>query len=156
MNIGSSRDIEKLIEAANTLALRFKHEFVGTEHVLYCLLNNKEFKNLLIEFGVQVLEFEKELRDYIQTIKECPKKEYGVRKTQALDRVFNRAFTQVLFSGRNGINLIDIFISLTKENNTHTSYFIMKYGINAEEFITFLKINHANNLIFYYLDAYYF
>jgi ATP-dependent Clp protease ATP-binding subunit ClpA len=155
MNIGSSRDIEKLIEAANTLALRFKHEFVGTEHVLYCLLNNKEFKNLLIEFGVQVIEFEKELRDYIQTIQECPKKEYGVRKTQALDRVFNRAFTQVLFSGRNGINLIDIFISLTKENNTHTSYFIMKYGINVDEFITFLKENHANSIRDHEQELYY-
>ena len=60
----SNRDIEKLIDASNQLALKFKHEFVGTEHVLYCMITNKEFKKILIEFGVQISELEAELRDY--------------------------------------------------------------------------------------------
>ena len=124
----SNHDIEKLIEASNQLALKFKHEFVSTEHVLYCMITNKEFKKTLIEFGVQISELEAELRDYINNLPKInPKKEYQLRKTQALDRVFNRAFTQVLFSGRDRLSIIDIFVSMTKENNTHTSYFIMKY-----------------------------
>ncbi len=152
----SNRDIEKLIDASNQLALKFKHEFVGTEHVLYCMITNKEFKKILIEFGVQISELEAELRDYINNLPKInPKKEYQLRKTQALDRVFNRAFTQVLFSGRDRLNIIDIFVSMTKENNTHTSYFIMKYGIKVEDFLEFLKLNHASQLRNHEQEVYY-
>ena len=152
----SNHDIEKLIEASNQLALKFKHEFVSTEHVLYCMITNKEFKKTLIEFGVQISELEAELRDYINNLPKInPKKEYQLRKTQALDRVFNRAFTQVLFSGRDRLSIIDIFVSMTKENNTHTSYFIMKYGIKVEDFLEFVKLNHAHQLRNHEQEVYY-
>mgnify|MGYP003350938578 CR=1 FL=1 len=39
------------------------------------------------------------------------------RKTHSLERVFNRAFTQVLFSGRQQMLTIDLYLSMRREQN---------------------------------------
>jgi ATP-dependent Clp protease ATP-binding subunit ClpA len=63
--------------------------------------------------------------------------EYQPKKTHALERVFNRSLTQVLFSGRNHMQVMDLFLSVTGEQNSHAAYFITKYGIDRAKFIEY-------------------
>ena len=48
--------------------------------------------------------------------------------------MLNRAFTQVLFSGRSNIDLTDVFLSLLSESKSWAYYYIMESGINKEKF----------------------
>ena len=57
------------------------------------------------------------------------------RRTNALERVFNRALTQVLFSGRSHIQLMDLFISMQAETISYARYFILKYGLDHNKLI---------------------
>ena len=152
-----NKEIEALIERANQLATKSKHQYVTTEHLLLVMLRDKTFRNILIEFGVQVTDMEKEVEEFVlkNNILVHDIKDFNLRKTQVLDRVFNRAFTQVLFSGRNQINIFDIFVSIMAENSTHSSYFIMKYGIKKDELLSFLNENYAKKLRIQEQETYY-
>tara|TARA_R110000851_G_scaffold2855_9_gene11500 strand:- start:782 stop:2821 length:2040 start_codon:yes stop_codon:yes gene_type:complete len=69
---------------------------------------------------------------------EVPKK-YKPKKTQAVERVLNRAFTQVLFSGRNNIEVTDVFLSMFNEKKSWALYFISETGIEKEKFADYLN-----------------
>jgi len=69
---------------------------------------------------------------------ELPKK-WKPKKTQAVERVLNRAFTQVLFSGRNSIEVSDVFLSMFNEKKSWALYFINEVGIEKEKFADYLN-----------------
>ena len=70
--------------------------------------------------------------------------EVAPKKTNALERTFNRALTQVLFTGRRSITTIDLYLSMMGETNSHTHYFFLKYGVTKAEFVDFYQDNHQN------------
>ena len=61
------------------------------------------------------------------------------KKTQAVERVLNRAFTQVLFSGRSNIELSDVFISILSEKKSIATYWIEKGGITKDRFADYVS-----------------
>jgi ATP-dependent Clp protease ATP-binding subunit ClpA len=122
-------EIEVIIESAAQSAKKFNHEYVTLEHLLLALINYEPFGTLLYNFGSDNENLCKDLEDYLtaQTFLTSKKTNVVPRKTHALERVFNRAFTQVLFSGRSHMQIIDLFISLYAEANSHATYFLLKY-----------------------------
>ena len=66
------------------------------------------------------------------------------QRTHSLERVFNRAFTQVLFSAREQMETIDLFLSISQEPNSHAAYFLLKWGINRKQLVDFFSIEHAD------------
>ena len=52
------------------------------------------------------------------------------------------AFTQVLFSGRSHMQVIDIFLSMTNETNSHAAYFMLKYGLERTALIEYYNQNY--------------
>ena len=56
-----------------------------------------------------------------------------------MDKVLNRAFTHVLFSGRQVIEPIDCFISMFAEKKSYATYFIRKANIDKDKFLSFIQ-----------------
>jgi ATP-dependent Clp protease ATP-binding subunit ClpA len=71
------------------------------------------------------------------------KEDFTPRKTNGLERMFNRALTQVLFTGRRSITLLDLYLAMMAENNSHAHYFLLKYGVHKTEFAEFYQKNHS-------------
>lgn len=137
-----SKDLESIFQNAISLAEEYHHEYITLEHFLCSLLDNKGFSDTLIDFGTNVKSFKKDVEDYIKTeltdivdpSSERPK------KTEALDRMLNRTFSQVVYSGRHVIEPIDCFISLFSEKKSHANYFINKAEIDKDKFVTFVNV----------------
>jgi ATP-dependent Clp protease ATP-binding subunit ClpA len=93
-------EIEQLIETASKLSRSYKHEYVLTEHLLLALLRHAPFATVLTSFGTNVDMFDLELDAYLASLPALPTppKDYQPKKTHGLERVFNRALTQVLFT----------------------------------------------------------
>ena len=136
--------IESILQKADKLAKNNKHEYVTTEHMLIAMLGDKEFRSILIDYGVQVSELESDLVKYITD--KFPKVDKDAKRSHILEKSFNRAYTQVLFSGREKLNLFDVFLGIMAEDNTMSQYFIMKYNIERDEFIKFIEENYASKL----------
>ena len=132
-------EIEVVIANATELAKQNNHAYVTLEHLAHGLLSYKPFNELLVAFGADVNGLMADLEDYLkkQTYIANTADENIPKKTHSLERVFNRAFTQVLFSGRNHVQIIDIFLSISSETSSHASYFFIKYGLERTQIVEF-------------------
>ena len=141
-----NKDLEQIFENAVHVASANKHEYVTLEHFLLSMLNNEQFATILTEFGTDVKVFKEDVENYINNEYESitAKEDVKPRKTVSVDRVLNRAFTHVLFSGRQIIEPVDCFISIFAEKKSHANYFIRKANIDKDTFIDYVKRNSSN------------
>jgi len=141
-------EIEKLIEHAIEIAKSKNHAYVTLEHALLSLITYDSFRTHLDEFGVDTENLIQEVDTYLDSmtnIKVEPNEDgspISPKKTHSLDRVFNRAVTQVLFQGRRQIELIDIYVSILQETNSHAHYFLLKWGVSRAEFLAYWNKAH--------------
>jgi ATP-dependent Clp protease ATP-binding subunit ClpA len=145
----SNPEIEQIIAIACDLAKDYKHEYVTLEHLLISLIEYKSFNKLLVDYGVEVDELLRDLYDYIGKQDHLVKpnvENITPLRTHSLERVFNRAFTQVLFSGREEMLPIDLFLSISQEPNSHAAYFMLKWGINRKQLVNFFTHEYPERL----------
>ena len=136
-----NKDLEEIFENAINVAAVNHHEYITLEHVLYSMLNNPAFTQILTAYGTDVKVLKETVENYIQDSLadivnfdiEKPK------KTNTVDRMLNRAFTQVLFSGRQIIEPVDCFISMFSEKKSHAMFFLKQANIDKDQFISYLK-----------------
>ena len=138
-------ELEQIVEASMKMAKELKHEYVLTEHVLLAMLRYPPFKKIVTQYGVNIELFDEELAAYLKSLVslETKRTDYQPKKTNALERVFNRALTQVLFSGRRSVTLADIFVAIMAETNSHAHYFLLKYGFKKADFVEYFN-KHYN------------
>tara|TARA_R110000823_G_scaffold13866_8_gene45672 strand:+ start:1867 stop:4155 length:2289 start_codon:yes stop_codon:yes gene_type:complete len=136
--VETNPDIEIIIENASNIASSKSHEYVTLEHLLQGMLTSEKFGEFLTSYGLDVVGMTAELDDYLS------KQDYLIsksmvepKKTHSLERVFNRAYTQVLFSGRQSLQSIDLFLSIMSEDKSHAHYFMVKYGVDRNKIVTY-------------------
>lgn len=142
-----NRDLEQIFESAVSLANEHDHEYVTLEHFLYGMVTNEGFSKILTGFGADVksliVDLEKyiteDLKEIVNTNTDRPK------KTNTVDRVLNRAFTQALFAGRQIIEPVDCFISMFAEKKTYANFFIKKANIDKDKFLNFIQKEYAKD-----------
>ena len=136
-----NKDLEQIFESAVSLANEHNHEYVTLEHFLHSLVTNEPFAKLLTSFGADVKSLTKDVTKFIQEdLKEIVNPNIDrPKKTNTVDKVLNRAFTHVLFSGRQVIEPIDCFISMFAEKKSYATYFIRKANIDKDKFLSFIQ-----------------
>ena len=136
-----SKSLQLVFEKAINDAKKLKHEYATLEHLVFAMCCEEAFVATLIEFGADV--------DYIKSSIETHLKEkcddiitdaikYKPKKTQTVERVLNRAFTQVLFAGRIEIELGDILLSVLSEKKSTSVYYLEQAGISKAKFSLFI------------------
>lgn len=136
-----NKDLEDIFENAIQVALLNQHEYITLEHFLLSMLNNEPFKEILVSYGADVKTLKEGLENYIHKdlvdlVNPNVKKP---KKTSTVDRVLNRAFTQVLFSGRQIIEPLDCFISMFSEKKSHAVYLVQQANIERDRFLNFIR-----------------
>jgi ATP-dependent Clp protease ATP-binding subunit ClpA len=136
----NSPEIESIIEQAIVHAKERKHQYCTVEHLLLALVTHTPFKKCLDSFGADADLLIQEVGSYLDSLHAIEAKGLAVeevqpRKTNSLERVMNRSVTQVLFTGRRQVTTIDLYLSIASEGNSHAHYFLLKYGVNKQEFV---------------------
>jgi ATP-dependent Clp protease ATP-binding subunit ClpA len=139
-------EIEQIIDYAVKIARDRRHEYVMTEHVLLSLIRHDPFRQVLEKFGTDVKLLDAELDSYLEScVSVVVTDDVQPKKTNALERCFNRAMTQVLFTGRRSMTTLDLYLAMMAENNSHAHYFLLKYGIKKQEFADFWQKNYKQS-----------
>ena len=143
--LSPNKDLESIFESAVNLASEHKHEYVTLEHFLHGMVTNQEFAKLLSGFGANVPELIKDLEKYIsEELKEIVNHNSDrPKKTNTVDRVLNRAFTQVLFTGRHVIEPVDCFVSMFAEKKSYASFFVKKANIDKDKFLSYIQKEYS-------------
>jgi ATP-dependent Clp protease ATP-binding subunit ClpA len=137
-----SKELQLVFDKAIKDAKKLQHEYVTIEHLLFAMMCSTNFFNLLKGFGADVdflkSNLEHYLKNNLEEIKIADTK-YKPKKTQAVERVLNRAFTQTLFAGRSEIDLSDILLSVLSEKKSYATYYCEKAGISKEPFSDYIS-----------------
>ena len=142
--MNTSPEIESIIEQAIEQAKSRKHEYVTLEHLLLALVIHPPFKKCLNSFGVDTGLMLDEIGAYLDGLHSIESVELNVtpKRTNTLERAMDRSVTQVLFTNRKQVTTIDLYLSLTAENNSHAHYFLLKYGVFRNEFAQHWQKNY--------------
>ena len=125
--------LERAVQYANSLT----HEYVTLEHLLFSIIEENDVSDLLTDMEVNTGDIAKDVEKYLKNREDINSSadataRKGPRKTLALSRVFNRAITQVIFSGRTKLFCKDVLISLLSETDSFAYFFLTKHGVSRE------------------------
>ena len=145
-----SDNLQRVFDVSNDEAKSRHHEYVTLEHLLLSMLHDSDFESLLsghsTNTNLMIAELEEYLNTKLNEIKTTASK-YKPKKTSSVERVTSKAFAQVLFSGRNSIEVFDVFLALFGEKKSYAYYLIQKAGVKKDEFLVYLgKQNVIENI----------
>jgi ATP-dependent Clp protease ATP-binding subunit ClpA len=143
-----SDNLQAVFERAIDTAKKLHHEYLTIEHLLFAMLSDETFTGTINGFGANSDVLKADLTDYLQN--KCqeitvPDVVVKPKKTQAVERVLNRAFTQVLFNGRQKIEPTDVFLSMIGEKRSWASYYVQKSNIDKDKFTDYLNNNSIDD-----------
>jgi len=136
------QDLEAIFERAIKLAIKNKHEYITLEHFLYGMITDAKIEQQLTEFGADLKSLKSNLDKFIKKeLDDIVNIESKTRpkKTHSVERMLNRAFTQVLFSGRSTIEPQDCFISLFSEKKSYALHFMRLAKIEKDPYLEFIS-----------------
>ena len=138
-----SKELQLVFDKVVKDATKLRHEYVTLEHLLYAMLCENNFCDIVKGFGTDIEFIKKNLENYLKTkldnILVEKGKEYKPVKTQTVERVLNRAFTQVLFSMRNVIEISDVFLSILSEKKSYAYFITQQAGVNKQQFSDYIS-----------------
>ena len=141
-------EIDLIVNKATEFAVKFGHAYVTIEHLGLALISYKNFRVMLTEFGTDWESFNEELQEYLVTSpyhEEAGKTmSQKPQRTHALERVFNRAYTQVLFGNRQHVQTIDVFLSIMQEDKSYMVWMFDKYGVGKDELVAFFNETYVD------------
>jgi ATP-dependent Clp protease ATP-binding subunit ClpA len=138
-------EIDHIVAEATEMAKRYNHEYVTLEHVFLSMVRYEPFRSFLVDYGADVDGIDADIDAYLLGQISLISTQGDPKKTHALERVFNRAFTQVLFSSRTHIQLMDLFLSIHAENNSFAHYFMVKYGLDRSKLIEMYNTSYKSS-----------
>jgi len=137
-----SNELQLVFEKAIDVAKKLKHEYLTIEHLLFAMLCEESFTNCVQGYGADPDYIKKNLEHYLKN--KCDEivsdvEDLKPRKTQSVERVLNRAFTQVLFNGRQRIDPTDVFLAMMSEKRSWANYYIQQAEIDKEKFADYIN-----------------
>ena len=136
--------LEKSLEECLNNAFKFahenNHEFVTTEHLLLCILNNQDALNVLLACDINIDILEAELKEFIS--KNCPEKKddaVEIQPTLSFQRVIQRAVFHVQSSGTGEVTGANILVALFSEKESHSVYLLKKQGMTRLDAVSYMS-----------------
>jgi ATP-dependent Clp protease ATP-binding subunit ClpA len=136
--IEPSKQLQKIFDNSVEITKNYNHRLITLEHLMYAIMSDKDAAEGLKAYGADIEYIRTNLDHYLKNnLKDILSETENVtpKKTNSVERVLNRCFTQVLFSGRNQMEIADIIVSVLSEKNSFAFYFLTKGGIIKEKFV---------------------
>ena len=138
-----SKSLQSVFEKSLEIAIENKHEYVTIEHLILAIMEDEEAFKLLKTYGANSEFIKTNVEHFIKNnlLDIKTDKEIKPKKTNSVERVLNRCFTQVLFSGRQTMEIADVIVSVLSEKNSFAFYFLTKGGVTKEKFLRYFQEN---------------
>jgi ATP-dependent Clp protease ATP-binding subunit ClpA len=137
-----SKELTSVFDKSIKDAQKLQHEYITLEHLLYAMFCEEGLVELIKIYGADVEYIKHNLEHHLKT--QCDnikieEKKFKPKKTATVERVLNRSFTQVLFAGRQHIDLTDVLLSMLSEKKSIAAYYLEKGGIEKQKFADYIN-----------------
>jgi ATP-dependent Clp protease ATP-binding subunit ClpA len=143
--------LDNVITCAVNYASDKNHEYVTLEHLMLCCLEEEAIIELLDGFECDIELTRQDLTNYLDDdntngLKGDVPYDGKPKKTASVERVMQRAFAQVIFSARDQVSSIDLFVSILSEDDTHAKYLCELNGIDRLAVVQVLTAMNTANM----------
>ncbi len=126
-----SKEVETTLGMALTQARDRRHVYLCVEHILYAVLHEPHGRTIIEDCGGNVDRLRLELEEFFDSKVEKASNdtESVVQQTVGFERVMQRAFLHVKYSGKDEVDNGDILAAIFEEKDSHAAYFLGREGI---------------------------
>lgn len=129
-NLKFDEDCMSCLNAANSIAVTSKSQYVTLETLLLGILSNENVREQIEPIVTDYDELVNSLKKYIED--QVPKSKDPPLETKRVEHVLNRAFVQGMFHNQKEISVIDLLFSLLNEKETWAVYQAKNFGISSK------------------------
>jgi ATP-dependent Clp protease ATP-binding subunit ClpA len=136
-----NREFEATLGDAFEEARQRRHEYLTVEHLLYALCNDEYGAEILERCGVRIEQLLLKLEDFFaHEMESVPgRKELRVAQTPQFDRLLQRAFMHVQYSGKEEVDAGDILAAMFEEGDSHAAYFLAEQGLSRLDVLNYIS-----------------
>ena len=123
-----SRELEKALGRALHEARSRRHEYLSVEHVLHAITHDPYGAEIIAACGGDVKSLRGALEQFLDRhIERVPEgRPVTLQQTTALERLLQRAFLQVQFSGKEAVDAGDVLAAILDEDELHAAVFLRR------------------------------
>lgn len=133
----SHKDLDKLLEKAQNLAVDNSHEYVKLEHLVATLLQEDTIRDMLTSLGADVPTIEARLTSMLAAL---PTTTYHEpMPTPTLKRVLKRTITQDFLSNKSNFNAEGLLVAVLSETDAPVRALLESHTIDSERVLEYIK-----------------
>ena len=135
-----SRNLEKSLHKALTLANERSHEYATLEHLLLALTDDPEATAVMRACGVKLDRLRFELTRHLdEELSELEIAQPDAKPTSGFQRVLQRAVIHVQSSGKEEVSGADVLVSLFSERESHAVFFLQSQNMTRFDAVNYLS-----------------
>ena len=135
MSLNLSEETQMFLQQVHTRAEELGHEYILPEHLLYQFTETPATIELLEMFQVSPEELREELTMFfenkVERVGEC-----DISFSASVLRIFSRTEQQVISSGRECLEITDLFVALFSEEQSFAVYLLRRNEIEIEDVLS--------------------
>jgi ATP-dependent Clp protease ATP-binding subunit ClpA len=135
-----TRELEETLSYAVDEAVKYKHEYVTLEHLLYALLEDSAARDILHNCGANIADIAKSLEDYFTDVLE--KTPDGVQMMPELTSTFQAtiqyAILQAEGSGQPKVDGGNILGALYQAEQSYAVYLLKQQGVSRLDILNYI------------------
>jgi ATP-dependent Clp protease ATP-binding subunit ClpA len=149
-----TRELEETLSFAVDEAVKYKHEYVTLEHLLFALLEDSAARDILYNCGAQIEEIAKQLEDYFADVLEkMPAKVKQMPElTSTFQNTIQYAILQAEGSGQKVVDGGNILAALFQAEQSYAVYVLMQQGVSRLDVLNYIshgisKVNDGDSVV---------
>ena len=136
-----TRELEETLSYAVDEAVKYKHEYVTLEHLLFALLEDNSARDILFNCGARIEELAVSLEEYFRdTLEKMPA---GVQTMPELTATFQStiqyAILQAEGSGQKAVDGGNILAALYQADQSYAVYLLKQQGITRLDIVNYIS-----------------
>ena len=136
-----SKEFEATLGEALREARERRHEYLCAEHVLFAILHDARGADILRACGGNLAHLEQQLEDFFkEEMEPAPEGvQPTIQQTTGFDRLMQRAFLHVQYSGREAVDAGDILVAMLEEDDSHATWILQEDGIARLDILNYIS-----------------
>ncbi len=136
-----SKELEVAVGSALAEARTRRHEYLCVEHILYALTRDRYGSEIISACGGNLAALRKDLEMFFdRDMERVPEgSQLTIQQTRGLERMMQRAFMHVRFSGGKEVDSGDILAAILEDQGSHATYFLMRQGITRLDVLNYIS-----------------
>ena len=136
-----TRELEETLSFAVDEAVKYKHEFVTLEHLLFALLEDSSAREILLNCGAELEELGRALEEYFHNVLEkMPETaKHMPELTSTFQSTIQYAVLQAEGSGQGAVDGGNILAALYQAEQSYAVYLLLQQGVTRLDILNYIS-----------------